>query len=105
MQIPARVPEGGQRVGLTAGAVQRQHEQAAQPLPQRMVGDEVPQFRDQVGVIADREVKLDAFLQDADARFGEPVALRVQVWAVQTVADRSAPEPQRSTQRLGRLPR
>ena len=73
-QQAACVSEGSQRVGLTAGSVQRQHEQAVQPLPQRVLGDQIPQLRDQVGVTADRQVKLDALLEDADARLGQPVA-------------------------------
>ncbi len=31
---------GGKRVGLPAGPVQRQHQLAVQPLPQRMVPDQ-----------------------------------------------------------------
>ena len=65
--MTTRVSEGGQCVCLAAGLVQRQHEQTAQPLAQRMLGDEIPQLRDQVGVIAGRQVKLDALLEHADA--------------------------------------
>src|SRR6185312_4571802 len=34
-------PVGGQRFGLPAAPVQRQHELAVQPLPQRMVGGQL----------------------------------------------------------------
>jgi hypothetical protein len=40
-QIVPCVPEDSERVRLTVGPVQRQHEQAAQPLPYGMLGDEV----------------------------------------------------------------
>ena len=65
LQMTARIPEGGQRVGLAVGPVQRQHEQTAQPLPQWMLGYEIPQLRDQVAMIAERQVKLDAPLKRA----------------------------------------
>jgi hypothetical protein len=38
-QDPAGVLIGGQRLGLAAAAIQRQHQQAVQVLPQRMPGD------------------------------------------------------------------
>ena len=67
VQMASCVPENGQRVCLAADSVQRQHEQAVQPLAQRVLGHEIPQLRDQVGVNADRQVKLDALLEHADA--------------------------------------
>ena len=103
-QQAPRVQEGGQRVGLTAGAVQRQHEQAVQPLPQRMLGDQPPQFRDQVSMLAERQVQLHPVLEHADPRLGQPVGLRVHERAGQAIADRSAPEPQRGMQRAGGRP-
>ena len=66
VQLAARVPEGGQRIGLAA-PVQGQHEQAAQPLPQRVLGGQIPQLRDQVAMTADHQVKLDAVLERAHA--------------------------------------
>ena len=67
VQLASRVPESGQRVGLAANLVQSQHELAAQPLPQRVLGDEIPQLPDQVAMIAEHQVKLDAVLQRAHA--------------------------------------
>ena len=67
VQAAACVPECRQRVGLAAGSVQRQHEQAVQPLAQRVLGDQIPQLRDQVGMNADSQVELDALLEHADA--------------------------------------
>ena len=66
-QPTASVPERSQCICLTAGSVQRQHEQAVQPLAQWVLGYEIPQLRDQIGVNADRQVKLDALLEHADA--------------------------------------
>ena len=42
VQTTPRLPEGSQRVCLTAGPVQGQHEQAMQPLPQRVLGYQIP---------------------------------------------------------------
>ena len=55
----ADTPVSGQRVGLPAAAVQRQHELAVQPLPQRMVGDQPLQFGGDRAVPAKRQVSLD----------------------------------------------
>ena len=55
-------PVGGQRVGLPAAAVQRQHELTVQPLPQRMFGDQLLQFGGDRVVPAKRQVSLDPAL-------------------------------------------
>ena len=52
-------PVGGQRVGLPAAPVQRQHELAVQPLPQRMPGDQLLQLGGQRVVPAQRQVRVD----------------------------------------------
>ena len=104
VQLAPRVQEGGQRIRLAAGPVQGQHEQAVQPLPQRMIGHQVPQLRDQVCVVAQRQVQFGAFLDDADAGFGQPVALGVEKGAAQAVANGSAPEAERVMQCSGGFP-
>ena len=55
-------PVGGQRLRLSAAPVQRQHELAVQPLPQRMVGDQPLQFSGQRVVPAKRQVSFDPAL-------------------------------------------
>ena len=61
----AGVPVGLQRVGLPAGAVERQHQLPARPLAQRVLGDERLELRDQLGVAAEREIGLDPVLEAA----------------------------------------
>ena len=48
VQDATHVPEGRQRLSLTSGPVQRQHEQAVQPFPQRVLSNEIPQLRDHI---------------------------------------------------------
>ena len=54
---------GGQRVGLPAAPVQRQHELAVQPLPQRMVGGQLLQLGGERVVPAQRQVGVDPGLE------------------------------------------
>ena len=49
-----------ERVGLATGAVEGEHELPAQTLLQRVVGGEEFELADQLGVLAEREVGLDA---------------------------------------------
>ena len=103
-EVLVGVPEGGQGLPLAPGSVQRQHEQATQPLPQRVVGDELTQLADQVLVVTDGQVDLDTFRHHVDPPFGEAVPLGVQERARQSVERRPSPQPQRGMQRLGRDP-
>ena len=69
-----------------------------------MLGQQVPQLRDQVRVLAQGQIQVRPFLDHADPGFGQPVALCIQQRAAQPVADRTAPEPERGVQRRGGLP-
>ena len=42
VQTTPGLPESSQRIGLAAGPVQGQHEQATQPFPQRVLGYQIP---------------------------------------------------------------
>ncbi len=53
----------GQRVGLSSGPVEREHQEPAQALAEGVVADERLQFGHDVGVAADRKVGLDALLE------------------------------------------
>jgi hypothetical protein len=53
----------GERVGLAAGAVERQHQLGAQPLPQRMLWDERLELGAEGDVSADRELRVDPVLE------------------------------------------
>ena len=64
-------PVGGERLGLPAAAVQRQHELAVQPLPQRMLSGQLFQLGGERVVPAKRQVSVDPGLQR-----GEPQLLQ-----------------------------
>ena len=55
----------GQRVGLPAGAVQRQHQHRPQPLPGGMLGDERGQGAHRLGVPTGRETAAPELLENA----------------------------------------
>ena len=69
-------PVGGERVGLPAAPVQRQHELAVQPLPQRVPGHQLLQLGDERVVPAERQVGVDAGLQRGQPQFLQAGGLR-----------------------------
>src|SRR5439155_26767109 len=60
---PAGVLVGGERLGLTAGTVERNHQLGPQLFTQRMVGDERLELADQTGVPSKSDLGLDPFLE------------------------------------------
>jgi hypothetical protein len=54
---------GGERVGLAAAPVQRQHELAVRPLPQRVLGGQLFQLGGERVVPAKRKISVDPGLQ------------------------------------------
>ena len=67
----ARVAVGRERVGLAAVAVERGHQEAPQPLAQRVFLDESAQLRDEAGMPAQPELGLDAELDRNDPQLLE----------------------------------
>ena len=65
----AGTPVGGQRLGLPAAAIQRQHELAVQPLPQRILGGQLLQLAGERVVPAKRQVRVDPRLQRGEPQF------------------------------------
>src|SRR5262249_42080363 len=63
--------EGTQRVGLPSCAVQSDHELAAQPLPQRVGGNEGFKFDDAVVDPAEGDVEIDALLDHRQTQLHE----------------------------------
>ena len=61
-----------ERVGLPACPVQRHHELPAEALVERMVGDELLELGDQLGVAPESDVGCDAIGQDSRAQAIEP---------------------------------
>ena len=71
----ARVPVRLERLGLSARAVEREHQLAAQALAMGVLRDQRLQLADQLGVAAERKVGLDALLERREAQVVEPAAL------------------------------
>ena len=86
-QLPARLdaelvderPSGGlvdvERLGLPTAPVEREHQQRAEPLTQRMLGGERLELRDQVWPATEREICLDPFLENRQPPFLEAADL------------------------------
>ena len=60
-----------QRIRLAPGAVQREHELAAEAFPKRVVGDEALELAEKLGVPTQLELRVDPFLDDAEAELLE----------------------------------
>ena len=93
-EVP-RVPVGGEGLRLPAAPVQRQHQQVAQPLPQRELGHEAEQLGHQPRVLAQLQADLRGRLQRGGALLVQPFPGRVEERAVQPGQRRSAPQFQR----------
>ena len=101
-----RVAVGGERVGLAAGAVERQHQLAAQALPQRMCLDQRLELPGDLGVAADREIGLDALAEAADPQILQPRDLGLREALVGDVGERRpAPQLERRAERRRGVPR
>jgi hypothetical protein len=64
-----------ERLGLPPGAIQREHELAAQALASRVRDDQALELRDKGTVSSEREVGLEAILERTEAQLLEPVDL------------------------------
>ena len=97
-------PVGGQRVGLPAAPVQRQHQLAVQPLPHRMLGGQLLQLGGQRVVPAQRQVRVDPGLDRGQPQLLQPGRLRPGERVVGQVGQHPAPpQAQRHAQRPGGL--
>ena len=65
------VLEDAQRVGLPAGPVQREHQQPAQPLAQRMRGDQLFELDDHALVATERELEVEPLLDHGEPQLGQ----------------------------------
>ena len=99
--VPA-VGEDAQRLGVPPAAVQRDHQQPAHPLAQRMVRDQGGQVGHDLFVAAQREQDVGPFLGGARAQLGEPHPLGLRERAGHAGERDAAPEPERALQRVDR---
>ena len=86
----------GERVGLPARAVEREHELRARALAERLGLDERLELGHELGVSAEREVRLDALLDRNRAELLEPRDLGLRERLVDEVGERRpSPESER----------
>ena len=94
-----------ERVGLAAGAVQRQHQVCVQLLAIRVLGDQRLELGDRSGVLAEREVQLQPVLERGEPHAVETGALRRGAPEQLDVGQRRAAEQrERGAQCLRRSP-
>jgi hypothetical protein len=98
----AGVPVALERFGLAARAVQREHQLRAEPLVQRVVGDETLQLADELGVAAEGEVGVDAGLERREPQLVQARDLGLQRLLGRQVGERrAAPQRERGAQERG----
>jgi hypothetical protein len=85
-----------ERLGLAVGAIERDHELAAQALAKRVPRDERLQLGDDLAVASERKLGVDSLLDRAQAEFLEPLDLTPRERVVGEVRERrAAPERKR----------
>ena len=95
-----------ERLGLPAAAIERKHQLAAQPLAERVGGDERLQLADERGVAAERELGVDPLLEGDDAQLVEPGGLEPgELLLVEVCERRAVPERERLAQTAPLAPR
>ena len=99
-ELAAGLAVGVERLGLPAGAVEREHQLAAQALPQRMLGDERLELADQLGVAAAGQIGVDPLLERRQPQLLETGDLGLRERLVGEVGERR-PAPKR--ERLAQL--
>jgi hypothetical protein len=102
-QRASRFAVGLQRFGLTAAAVQREHQLTAQPLAQRMAENEQLELAHGLGVAAERELRVKPILKCSRAQLPEGSRLARGPLLVSEIAERLAtPQRQRLPERHDR---
>ena len=87
-----------QRIGLSAGAVEGEHQQFTQPFAQRMVVDQADQFGDHLVASAQFEVEGDPFLERGQPKLIQPGAFLLDELAVHPGQRIAPPQRQRGVQ-------
>ena len=89
---------------LAARPVQSEHQEPAQPLPQRIFGDQRLDLRDRVGVVAQRNLRFESALERQHPQLLETRGNRHEVGLISEIREsRPAPECKRLSERRGRL--
>src|SRR5207248_11173614 len=95
-----------ERLRLAARPVEGEHEPAAQPLLERMLGDERLELADELGVAAEREVGLDPLEQRRQAKLVQALGLAAcEPLEAKVGQGRATPELERLSPELRGPPR
>ena len=89
-----------ERLGLPSAAVQRQHQQLAQPLAQRVRGGQRGQLGDRLRVAADLQIEVEPGLDEEQVPLLQPGALGLRVRAGQSGQRFAVPQVQRLDDQL-----
>ena len=101
-ECAAGVEVGLERLGLPPGAIEREHQLAAQPLAQRVLSDERLELADELGAGTLLEVGVDALLERVEPQLRQPADLaRRERLEGKVRQGRAAPERERVAQQLG----
>src|SRR5581483_10433189 len=94
---------GLERLGLAPGAVEHEHQLAAEALAQRLGGDETLELADDVELAAELDVGFDPQLDRRRLQLLEPRDVRLRELLVGELGEgRAAPERERLVEQLGR---
>ena len=88
-----------ERLRLPAAPVQRQHQLPAQPLAQRVAAYQPVQLGDQLGVVAEHQLRLDPLLQAGELLLCQPALLEPREGLLELRQRRPSPQLQRFAQR------
>jgi hypothetical protein len=90
-----------ERVRLTAGAVEREHQLCAPALPERVLTDETLKLGNKLRVETELEVGIDPAIERRQTQLFKPAALGARERFVEVCQNGPAPEPEGLLQRLG----
>ena len=98
-------PEGVERFGLPAGAVERQHQLRVHTLAVGMFGGQRLELADHRAVLAERELDVEPLLERGEPQSGEPVGLGRGGAEQRRVGERRAAEQRERLAQVGGRPR
>ncbi len=89
----------GERVRLSAGAIEREHQLRAQPLSERLLRDQLLELADELAVSAEREIGVDPVLERCQSKLPEAHDLGLCKRLPRQIGERrAAPERKRRAQ-------
>jgi hypothetical protein len=96
----------GEGIGLAPGAVEREHQLAAQSIPERMCRDQQLELCQHLAVVAELEVRRDALLDALQSQLVQPVCRLACEGLDGQVGERwPSPQGKRPTEQRSRQPR